>query len=179
MNRKSIFIKFAFVLLCLLMATVSVDAQKRRTTRRTAPKTNPAPTAPAPSADIKNGAEKVSIQIKNLTKFIYVLGGAASGIEDIDKQAKTGRVAKATIDKNNQYKQTVIQSIRNLRAGLADLEIEFRTKPALRTYLSYIQGIADMTGIAEEQAAGGKFTDSGKTLLLVIERLSDTLAALP
>jgi hypothetical protein len=36
-----------------------------------------------------------------------------------------------------------------------------------------------MTGTAEDQAAGGQLRESGKTLLLVIEKLADTLAALP
>jgi hypothetical protein len=36
-----------------------------------------------------------------------------------------------------------------------------------------------MSGTAEDQAVAGQMTESGKTLLLVIEKLSDTLAALP
>jgi hypothetical protein len=36
-----------------------------------------------------------------------------------------------------------------------------------------------MSGEAEDQAAAGQLTNSGKTLLLVVEKLSDTLAALP
>ena len=36
-----------------------------------------------------------------------------------------------------------------------------------------------MAGRAEDQAAAGQVTESGRTLLLVIEKLSDTLAALP
>ena len=81
--------------------------------------------------------------------------------------------------KNNQFKQDVIQSIRNLRAGLVALEIEFRTKPEIKNYLFQIQGISDMAGIAEDQATAGQLTESGKTLLFVVEKLSDTLAALP
>jgi hypothetical protein len=179
MNRKSIVIKFAVVLVCLLGLTVSVAAQKRRTPTRKTTAKPPATSTVVPSAEIKDGAGKVSTQIKNVTKFIYVLGGVAKGIEDIDKEAKAGKISRATVDKNNQYKQSVIQSIRNLRAGLAALEVEFRTKPALRTYLFNIQGISDMSGVAEDQAVAGQFSESGKTLLLVVEKLSDTLAALP
>lgn len=179
MNKKSILIKFALVLVCLLGLTLSVAAQKRRTTtRKAAPKTTPV-SAVTTSAEIKDGAGKVSIQVKNVTKFIYVLGGVARGIEDIDKEAKSGKISKATVDKNNQYKQSVIQSIRNLRAGLAALEVEFRTKPGLKPYLIQIQGISDMSGVAEDQALAGQFTQSGNTLLLVVEKLSDTLAAMP
>ncbi len=170
-------IKFAVVTLCLFSFVFTAKAQKRRTRTKTTKATTT--TAPTSNAEIRSGAEKVSTQIKNVSKFIYILGGVAKGIEDIDKQIKTGRVSRDITNKNAQFKQDVLQSIRNLRAGLVALEIEFRTKPALKNYLFQIQGISDMSGIAEDQANGGQLTESGKTLLLVIEKLSDTLAALP
>lgn len=166
--------KVSVVLLCLLCLTSAADAQKRRT--RSPRTTTSAPTA---NAEIRSGAEKVSTQIKNVSKFIYLLGGVAKGIEDIDKQIKAGGISTDIANKNAQFKQEVLQSIRNLRAGLVALEIEFRTKPALKPYLFQIQGISDMAGTAEDQATAGQLTESGKTLLLVIEKLSDTLAALP
>jgi hypothetical protein len=182
MNKKSILIKSFVVLVCLVSLSLSAAAQRRKTpVRRTTPKATPTSAVSTPSnmLEIKTGAEKVSVQIKNVTKFIYVLGGVAKGIEDIDKEARSGKISRAVVDKNSQYKQNVIQSIRNLRAGLAALEVEFRTKPALRNYLANIQGISDMSGVAEDQAVGGQFTESGRTLLAVVEKLSDTLAALP
>jgi hypothetical protein len=182
MNKKSILIKFVVVLICLLGLSLPVAAQRRKTpARKTTPKSSTTNSVSTPTnmLDIKASAEKVSTQIKNVTKFIYVLGGVAKGIEDIDKEARAGKISRAVVDKNTQYKQNVIQSIRNLRAGLAALEVEFRTKPALKTYLVNIQGISDMSGVAEDQATGGQFTQSGRTLLAVVEKLSDTLAALP
>lgn len=179
MNKKSILIKSVVVLICLIGLSLSAAAQRRKTpARKTTPKTTSVSTAPN-MLEIKASAEKVSTQIKNVTKFIYVLGGVAKGIEDIDKEARAGKISRAVVDKNSQYKQNVIQSIRNLRAGLAALEVEFRTKPALKNYLANIQGISDMSGVAEDQAVGGQFTESGRTLLAVVEKLSDTLAALP
>jgi hypothetical protein len=177
MNKKTILIKFAVALFCLLVLSLPVAAQRRKTPVR---KTTPTPVSTMPNLlEIKTSAEKVSTQIKNVTKFIYVLGGVARGIEDIDKDAKAGKISKPTVDKNTQYKQNVIQSIRNLRAGLAALEVEFRTKPGLKPYLVNIQGISEMSGVSEDQALSGQFTQSGKTLLLVVEKLSDTLAAMP
>lgn len=181
MNKKSIFIKFAVLLVCVLSLSLPAAAQKRKkATRKATPK--PATTSVSTTTntlEIKDGAEKVSTQIKNVAKFVYVLGGVAKGIEDIDRDARAGKISRAVVDKNTQYKQSVIQSIRSLREGLAKLEVEFRTKTALRAYLVNIQGISDMSGVAEDQALGGQFTESGKTLLLVVEKLSDTLAALP
>jgi hypothetical protein len=157
---------------------ISVDAQRRTTTRRTTPPrvvtTNPTPPA-ANIAELNEGAEKVSIQIKNLSKFLYVLGGVARGIEDIDKDQRANRAA---IDANNENKRNTIQTIRNLRAGLAVLEVEFRTKPGLKPHLSKIQGITDLTAQSEDLAIAGRFVDSGKPLLQVVEQLADTLAAM-
>ena len=119
------------------------------------------------------------MQIKNTTKFLYLLGSVANGIETIDKDTRAGKVSRDIQDKNTQFKRDVLQSIRNLRAGMIALEVDFRTKPTLQKYLINIQGISDMSGRAEDLANGGEFVESGKMLLIVVEKLSDTLAALP
>lgn len=171
-------IKFTLILLCFVCLTFSANAQKRRSTnKKTTAKTET--TAPATNLEVKEGAQKVSVQIKNVSKFIFVLGGVAKGIEDIDKEAKAGKVSRDIMDKNAQFKKDVLQSVRNLHAGLAALEIDFRTKNGLKPYLFQIQGVSDMAGLAEDQVSGGQLTESGKTLLMVVEKLSDTLAALP
>ncbi len=174
------------LMLCAVLAFVfgldlSVNAQKRRTTRKratTAAKTTP----PAPAAntlEIKESARKVSDQVKNVSRFVYVLGGVATGIEDIDKQSKTRKVSQSALSLNDANKKKVIESIRNIRAGLAVLETEFRTKPSLKLYNFNIQGVSDMTARAEDLALSGQFTESGKVLLTVVEKLSDTLVSLP
>jgi hypothetical protein len=169
---------FVAVLTCVFGLTFSTAAQKRKTSVKKT-RTSTTGTTAAPGGEIKSGAQKVSTQLKNVSKFIYILGGVAQGIEDVDKDIRTGKVSQATVDQNAKNKQAVVRTIGNLRAGLANLEVEFRTKPALKNYLAQIQGITDMSGRAEDQAAAGQLTDSGKTLLLVVEKLSDTLAALP
>jgi hypothetical protein len=184
MKRKSNLIKMATVLVCLLCLAMTAMAQKRKPAPRK-PAARPAKTVPAATisatntAEIKSGAEKVSIQIKNVTRFIYLLGGIAQGIEDVDNDIKARKATTAAADLNAKNKASVIATLRNLRAGLASLETEFRANPALRTYLNQIQGITDISGTAEDQAMAGQFIQSGKTLLQVVERLSDTLVAMP
>lgn len=183
MKTKKYLINLTALLMCLIYLTLTATAQKRRTaTKRKTTKPAAASTAaPAEitSAEIRSGAEKVSIQIKNTSKFIYLLGSIAQGIQDVDKDVKAGHATQAAADQNARNKQDVIITLKNLRAGLVALEIEFRTKPALRAYLLNIQGISDISGVSEDQAAGGQFIESGKILLQVIEKLSDTLVALP
>ena len=169
---------FAFFCVCLLCLTFSANGQKRKTTGKKT-KNAAVPTASVTNDEIKAGAEKVSVQIKNLSKFIYSLGDVARVTEDLDREIAAGKASRNAPNLNAKNKQAIVSTIRNLRAGFAALEIEFRTKPALKNYLFQIQGISDMTGRAEDQAAAGQLTESGKTLLIVIEKLADTLAALP
>lgn len=168
------YIQFCSLLAVCVLFFVPAAAQKPRKTPPP-PKVVTTTNLPADS-ELRARAEKVSIQIKNVTKFIFVLGGVASGIEAIDKDPKAN---KASLDANAANKQAVMQAIRNLRAGLASLEVDFRVKPSLKKYLPQIQGITDLAAQSEELAAAGRFSDSGKPLLSVVEKLADTLAAIP
>lgn len=162
----------AFVLL-----TISASAQRRKpVVKRPVPKI----TAPvAFTADLSYAKEKVSNQITNVTRFHSALGPIAQGIQDLDTQAKTGKIDKQASDLNEANKRKVIQAIRNLRAGLAALEVEFRTKPPLKRFLLKIQGITDLSAQSEDAAFAGRFIESNKPLLLVVEKLSNTLAVMP
>ncbi|HRH44916.1 MAG TPA: hypothetical protein PKY82_24980 [Pyrinomonadaceae bacterium] len=171
-------IKFLMIILCLAGLVMTANAQKKKTTTK---KTTSA-TAPSTinnAAEIRAGADKVSMQIKNVSRFVYLLGGIARTIEDLDAEARTRKISQASVDANNKNKQAVIQGIQNLRAGLLALETEFRTKPGLKLYAVRVDGISNLVADAEGQASAGQIVESGKTLLLVIERLSDALAALP
>lgn len=167
--------RFTALFACLVFLSIAVSAQRNRT-RTVTPK--PTPTPAAVKGDVRSGAEKVSIQIKNSTKFLYTLASIAKGIEDIDKAVNARKASREVADQNAQFKSDVIRSIRNLRAGLVSLEIDFRTKPELKPFLVQIQGISNICGTAEDQALSGQFFESGRTLLLVVEKLSDTLAAM-
>jgi hypothetical protein len=173
--------------MCVIFASAfcaqATLAQQRKTTpSRTAlpkKKTTSARTAAPKNNDIKDETPKVANQLKNVSRYIFVLGAVANGLEDTDKLIRNGRATQSAIEVNNQNKQKVINSIRDLRAGLAALEIDFRTKPALRVFLPQIDGIAGLAGTSEELAIGGSFMDAGKNLLLVVEKLTDALAAMP
>ena len=175
MKTNKYLLKISVFLLCVLFLTVSAEAQRRRKPTTTTTTTTTAATA----AEIKEGAGKVSIQLKNVSKFIYNLAIIGRSIEDLDVEIKAGKASQKGIETNTKNKQAVLAGLRNLRAGLAALEVEFRTKPALKTYNLQIQGIADLCGQAEDLAAAGQFLESGKPLLLAIEKLSDTLVAMP
>lgn len=181
--NKYLFVTLVFAAF-IFGLSLEANAQKRRATRkrptatRTAAVTTAAATA-ASAAEVKASARKVSDQLKNVTRFVYLLGGIARNIEDIDRDAKTRRLSTAALNANETNKKAVIQGIANFRAGLAALETEFRSKPALKLYNFQIQGISDLCAQAEGLAAGGQFTESGKVFLSIVEKLSDTLVSLP
>ncbi len=172
MNKN--LIKISLVLLCVLSFAFSAEAQKKK---KTTPTTTP--TNVSSNADVKAAAAKVSIQIKNVSKFVYNLGIIGRSIEDLDVEIKAGKASQKGIDINAKNKQAVMQGLRNIQAGLAALETEFRTKPALRAYLLKVEGITALCGQSEDYAGGGQFIDSGRPLLTLIEKLSDALEAMP
>lgn len=176
MNKN--LIKFIVFSVLILGPAFTANAQKRKPTAKTPPTPKVVTTNTMAKTEAKSGAEKVSIQIKNSTKFLYLLGGVARVIEDLDREIADGKASRNAPSLNARNKQEVMQSLRNLRAGLNQLEIEFRAKPNLKSY-TQIHGISEMSAKAEDLANAGQFTESGKMLLLVVEKLADTLAAMP
>jgi len=162
---------------CILVSlSLTAFAQTRsRTTRRSPSKTAKTAPAPAASAVKTEGASKIADQVKNLTRFLYVLGGVAKGIEEIDAAARSNQASPAALQKNEQNKAVVKSSLENVRVGLDQLEIYFRSTPELQGYYVKLVGSASGAADAEAQAAGGHFDQAGRTLLGVVNRLTDVL----
>ncbi|HVE60130.1 MAG TPA: hypothetical protein VNB22_25165 [Pyrinomonadaceae bacterium] len=170
--------KITFLVLAVLLTfAASAEAQRKKPVTKKPVTTTT--TTTTNSLEIKDSAKKVSDQLMNVVSFTFKLGGAASAIEALEADAKAGKMSKAQLDKFAQQKQTIIQTIVNLKAGLAALEVDFRTKPSIKNYLFQIQGVTDLATQSEDLAKSGKFNDSGKVLVQVVQKLADTLAAMP
>src|SRR5436190_24018046 len=133
--------KTILILACiLLLSTAAFGQTRKRTTKSSAAKTTkPADAQTAASATIKTeGATKIANQIKNLTTFLYLLGGVARSIETLDAAAKTG-TPSPTIEKQ---KAQLKQSFTDFRVGLDALEVQFRSTPALQPYYTKLVGSA-------------------------------------
>ena len=168
--------KKLIVPICVLLLSTTAFAQTRsRTTRRSTSKTTKTAPAPAASAVKTEGANKIADQVKNLTRFLYVLGGVAKGIEEIDAAARNNQASPAALQKNDQNKAVVKSSLENVRVGLDQLEIHFRSTPELQGYYVKLVGSASGAADAEAQAAAGHFDQAGRTLLGVVNRLTDVL----
>jgi hypothetical protein len=117
----------------------------------------------------------VADQIKNLTRFLYLLGGVAKGIEAVDEAARRNEASPTVLEQASRNKNTVRTSLKNVREGLDALEIHFRTTPELQRYYIKLAGVAAGAATAEEQAAANQFDPAGRSLLSVVNRLTDVL----
>ena len=171
MNRIVI---LAFAFLLALPLTAPAQTRARTTSKKAAPP--PKTSAPPASAAAKTaGATKVADQIKNLTRFLYLLGGVAKGIEQIDEAVRKNEASPTAVQQNSQNKATVKNSLQNVREGLDQLEIYFRGTPELQVYYLKLAGSASGAAAAEDQAAAGHMDQAGRTLLGVVNRLTDVL----
>jgi len=171
--------KNILVLVCLLiLATTALSQTRSRTTKRSAPAAKTTVTAAEQAVALARttGATKVADQIKNLTRFLYLLGGVAKGIEEFD--ARRSEASPAGLQKNEQNKAAVKTSLENVRVGLDQLEIHFRGTQGLEGYYLKLAGSASGAATAESQAAAGHFDQAGRTLLGVVNRLTDVLVAM-
>lgn len=161
----------------LLLMTIIALVGQAEAQRRTTPK--PTPTPNIQKVEISDAIKTTTEQVKRLNRFIFILGGVADGIEKVDEEIRQGKATRAAIDQNDRNKDAVMQSIRNLRAGIVALEVEFKAKESLRIYSGSVAGITQMMGVAEDQVGDGKVREAGRTLLMISERLIDTIATMP
>ena len=137
------------LMIAVVVTPLTTDAKTRK---RSTTKSSRSSAAPKTSDAEHAGAQRVAEQIKILTRFIYLLGGVAKGWEGV-----------------------VRNSIKIVREGLDKLEIDFRTTPDLQRYYIKLAGVASGAANAEDQAAANQFDKAGRTLLDVVNRLTDVL----
>ena len=169
--KKSLLI----ALLTTALLPVATYAQtKKRSTTKTRARTTTSATQKTAEA-VHNGATGVADQIKKLTRFIYLLGGVAKGIEQSEVAIKRKEASPAVIDATEKSKATVRSSLKEVRAGLDKLEADFRLTPELEPYYIKLAGVANSAATAEDQAAASQFDQAGRTLLGVVNHLTDVL----
>jgi hypothetical protein len=163
----------ALLIATIFLLPVTTFSQTRKRTR---PPTRT--TSATPSNALQTGATRVADQIKNLTRFIFLLGGVAKGIEAVDEAARRNEASPAILEQTKRNKDTVKTSLQSVREGLDALEIHFRNTPELQRYYIKLAGSAAGAATAEEQAAANQYDRAGRSLLDVVNRLTDVLLAM-
>lgn len=164
----------ALLIATIILFPATAFSQTRKRTSR--PPTGA--TTTKPSVALQAGATRVADQIKILTRFIYLLGGVAKGIEAVDEAARRNEVSPAVLEQTKRNKDTVRTSLQSVREGLDALEIHFRNTPELQRYYIKLAGTAAGAATAEEQAAANQYDRAGRSLLEVVNRLTDVLLAM-
>jgi hypothetical protein len=166
--------KSILVLACILLISTAAFAQTRSRTssrRATSNKTSKTSADEGVTQARTSGATKVAEKIKNLTTFLYLLGGVAKELDAQTATLKSGETSP-TMDRN---KAKLRSSFEDFRVGLDQLEVYFRSTPGLEGYYRKLVGSASGAASAEDLAAAGRFDQAGRTLLEVVNRLTDVL----
>lgn len=163
-------------LLCSLSTASLAQAQKKRPSTKRKPTSEPAP-KPAAALDMRPEAEQIALQIKNVSKFLFIYGKIVNGLEVAEDQAKSGQVTPDIEAKNKQSKSAVVASISGLRAGIENVAKNFKANPRLQVHYLKISYAAEASANAEQLASAGRYNDAGKALTAAIERLIDSLMA--
>jgi len=164
------------LLTTLLLSPVSL-AQRR--TRSTSTPAKPPAAETQRVAQVRTaGATRVADQIKFLSKFIYLLGGAISNISSVDESVSRNQASPEVAQQNQQAKTRVKGNITGFREALDKLEIDFRATPELQPYYIKLAGVASGAATAEQQAGNNQFDAAGRSLLGVVNRLTDVLLAM-
>jgi hypothetical protein len=81
----------------------------------------------------------------------------------------------AVAEQQRRNKATLKSSLQSVREGLDKLEIQFRTTPELQPYYIKLAGVAAGAASAEDLAAANQYDRAGRSLLEVVNRLTDVL----
>lgn len=158
-------------LLLLLFSSAPHAAAQTRTRRTTPPQRRGAASAPKSTADqtqVNAARIKLADQIKNLTRFVYLYGRFSKDLENVSAQAESAEVARRT-------KAALLTNFANFREGLDLLERDFRFAPGLSRHYAKLQGAAQKISDAEAQANASQYDRAGRSLLDVVNQLTDVL----
>lgn len=162
------------LLMIFLSPSTAFSQTRNRSTSRQKPTTAAANQQRVSQARTA-GATRVAEQIKLLSTFIYVLGGVNSSIAAVDEAVRRNEASQAVAQQNQESKAKVRANIQGFREGLDKLETDFRATPELQPFYIKLAGSAAGAAAAEEQAAANQFDRAGRSLLGVINRLTDVL----
>lgn len=162
-----------FTVIILSMPVTAWSQTRRRT--RPAPRATAAAQAKQLAEARQKGAASVATQIKDLSRFVYLMGGVNKGIEEMDAAAQRTNSPKELLEQTKKSRGVVGTSIRVFREKLDKLEAEFFTTDALKPYYTKLAGVAAVASKAEQQVANNELDQAGRSLLAVINRLTDVL----
>ena len=177
MKRVSIFITIVLIALGAVSPALSLAQQKKKPARG-AKATKATKATPTPTLDMRAEAAQVAAQIKNVSNFIYIYGKVVNGLEVADEQTKHNLTSPETQTEIKKSKDKLIAKMRDLRAGLEALANGVEANPRLQVQYLKLTYATEASLDAERLAVAGQYDDAGKSLVTVIERLTDTIISM-
>ncbi len=168
-------------LVCLLAVPLGAAAQTRpRSTARRPPtkstRARNSSTPPASATALNEARLRVGEKIKVLTKFLYLYARASKELETTEAQARQAGQGAAQVTSSLERNRAALRAnLQNVRAGLDELELYFKTTPEAERFYQSVSGVAASAADAEGKVAAGQFDAAGRALLDVVNRLTDVL----
>jgi hypothetical protein len=178
LKRVSIFTLIVLIALGAASQARSIAQQKQQPKQQQKRPTRGAKPTPTPTPDMRAQASEIAAQIKNVANFIYIYGKVVNTIEVAEDQAKNNQTSPEIQAKNKKSKEALIASVNGLRAGLENLANSFQANPRLQVQYLKVSYATEAAINAERLAAAGRYQDAGKSLVTVVERLTDTIISM-
>lgn len=161
-------------LACLIILTASgVYGQTRRRTTSNR-RSRPASTrTQGPAVSTATVAGRVAEQIKSIGRFLYLYGPVSKELAATEATAQTNQAGAAdTLQRN---KARLREAFHNYRVQMDELETTFSSSSELRPYYTKLLGVAASAGRAEDAVSASRYDEAGRSLLDVMNRLTDVL----
>ena len=171
MNRSLL---LAFALLLAVAPAGLAQKKKRTPTTQRSRTTAPTP-APAPVPDTQKESTEVANTLKALTKFLFLYGKIANGLEVAEDQAKRTRVPANVLEQNVRNKNGVQAGITGLKDQVDKLAQVLQANPRLQIPYVNLAGVTQKIVEAQGLVQNNQFDEAGRSLVTAVERLTDIL----
>jgi hypothetical protein len=178
LERISIFLAIILIALAVASQAPSFAQQSQQQKPRQKKPASRAKPKPTPTPDMRAEAAQVATQIKNVSNFIYIYGKIVNTLQIDEDQVKRQETSPEIQAKIKKSKAALISRIRDLRAGLENLARSFEGNPRLQVQYLKLSYAAEASRDAEDFASSGQYEEAGRSLIAVVERLTDTLISM-
>jgi hypothetical protein len=182
LKRVTIFTVVLLIALGALSQAHSFAQQQQQQKQRTKRSGAGAKAKPTPTPDMRAEATQVAAQIKKVSNFIYIYGKVVNGLQFADEQSKNDTQPSASSAKvqalNKENRDKLVASIEGVRADIAQLAKGFEDNPRLQIQYLKVNSATGAAIDAERLAAAGQYDDAGKSLVAIVERLTDAIMSM-
>jgi hypothetical protein len=119
-------------------------------------------------------AARVAEQIKSIGRFLYLYGPVSKELA-ANEAALQGNQQSSAAETVQRNKARLRDAFHNYRVQMDELETTFSGSSELRPYYTKLLGVAASAGQAEDAVAASRYDQAGRSLLDVMNRLTDVL----